>query len=110
MALVVRVPWTVDADIAGALSSAKVTYALLMPDNNYPTGGYAVTPGTFNFGVKVLAFVPSDNTIGTTGYAPIYDPTNGALRLFSIVSGAWSEVTAGTDLSQVQINVACWGW
>ena len=110
MALVVRTPWTPDADIAGAFSSAAITYALLVPDSNYPSGGYPVSPGTFNLTTRILAFVPSANTVGTSNYLPVFDPTSSTLRLFNMVSGAWSEVTAGTDLSTTQVNTAILGW
>ena|SRR5437660_3400304 len=109
MAVVVRTPWTPTPDMAGAFSNAGIVYVLLFLDASYPAGGYPVSPKTFGLGTRILTFIPGSITDGP--YFPVYDPTVGSLRLLNTShSTAWTEVTAGTDLSTIQIDIGILGW
>src|SRR5437588_7193318 len=112
MALSVKFPITTPPDMAGAFSSAVLVPVLLLPDENYPTNGYAVQPSLFGFRNRLLAFVKSGEpyTSAETAFVPVYDVVMSTLRLFSTITGTWTEVPAGMDLSMTKVSCAAFGF
>lgn len=66
-------------------------------DNSYPTGGYALTAGSFGLMLRVDSVVPQN----TGGRNLEWDAANGKLKAYSAYA---TEYTAGTDLSAMVIR------
>lgn len=69
------------------------------PDNNYPTGGYPITPAMF--GLSIIKFIIADTSDNGSGayVIPKYRYAAGKLQYVTITAGALAEVNNGTDLS-----------
>jgi hypothetical protein len=77
-----------------------VTVSSVALDNNYPTGGYALSQADLGFAATVD---PEFNVEcdAANGWSALYDHTNHKLMLYAGTVSASAQVTNGTDVSAV---------
>lgn len=101
------VPTQVARSVPGADSQQEVDLAL---DNAYPTGGYTLTPATFNLTVlrRILSCRPRN--LASAIYTPVLIVTaaNGiisAVKLMLVVASTGLQVANGTDVSAASFHL-----
>lgn len=85
----------------GKLFGSELAYVVrLQPDNSYPTGGYALTPGLVGLNV-IDALIPEP---GINGHDVVLDRTANKVKWMAgaAAAGTGTEVTAAVDLSTQQ--------
>lgn len=78
----------------------KLVHATITFDNSYPTGGEAVTAA--NFGLSSIHTVIPYPTDQSGTYVAVWDGTNSKIKMMSALG---TEVSNGTDLSSVKLDV-----
>ena len=111
MTLAVSLTPAAEFDAVTDASNLTVVHANLILDSSYPSGGYPVTPSRFGLGSRIVDVVTTNVAIRKNNFATNFDPVNKTVRVFSIPSsGAWTEVTATTNLSGFVIKAVVIGY
>jgi hypothetical protein len=92
---------TVASMVKTSPRGARLHTGYFVPDNSYPTTGYAITANLFGLTVlNILLLTPSIN-----GLVPVHDFINSKVKMLWVdttVDGApLAEVTNGTNLSNI---------
>lgn len=86
-------------------------------DTSYPTGGYTITPQQLGYGSYILQVMGYDATnFASAAYVPVITATYASdgvsitsLKLQLINYGAYTEVTAATNVSTISITIVTEG-
>lgn len=93
----------------GQMNRVSADYLLsttMTCDNNYQTGGYQVTPGTFGFGVSIDDVFPLAQS--ATLIAEWVAATS-SIRISQDSGSGLVEVTPGTDLHTLNVLLLAFG-
>lgn len=98
MAAALGVPLRANGDYINAVQ--------LTGDNNYPTGGYVLTPAQLGFSLRTDFVIPIANS---TSRIAEWVAATGAIRILNVAGGVIAEVNNGTDLSALTVNLLAFG-
>lgn len=90
------------------IGQMKARFVDITPDNSYPTGGWALTPGQVGMAKILAVIVPNSN-----GYAMTYVRSTGKLLVRATGSAnqaAFAEIPNATDLSALTIFAIVFGY
>ncbi len=86
-----------DAQLGGALGSAAHDFVTLRFEGPY-SDGYPLPASAVGM-TRVLALVPSSDSVEHSTYLPVFDPVDNVVRLFTKAAKRWVEVETGTHVS-----------
>ena len=112
MTLFIALTASPEFDAVADVSAVGFQHANLIMDTSYPSGGYPVTPSRFGFVGRIIDVVTTALASKKNNYTAQFDAVKSTVRVFTIPAGvgAWTEVTATTNLGGVVIRTIAIGY